>query len=282
MIKNLNSTRNGWSSRRVFTVEGKQLVLHDHTPGINAPDELLISVTVGNESFTNRVRLSSDDRASLIRMVAHFRAKRADFLNHLFEPAEQIGRSVIVLHVSGQVEVGEPSEATTNVVWLSMKDHEAYRKIDDWLPQFLSLSFEEAAKIAETADRADLPAAIQKRDALLDITHPGDVTSPSALQYLAEAWLLKHSEQRTDVREGIEFHAPDQPDDWLTPFQQPGRPAPTVDSVAVKMGKGRSQAAKRLLDAGTANPNDDDAIREAAEAFLNPGTDQSRTAGGAQ
>jgi hypothetical protein len=221
MINNLEHSDNGgkWI-RRVFAAHNNQLVLHDHTGGIVLTNNALTSAQIGGDvEFKANVALASDDGTSLIRMVAHIGGTRISVIEHLFVPnGEPVQKKAIILQVSSQSTVSEHSTASDLVVWLSMKNRAAYKQVDKWLPEFMSLTFNDAQELVKAGLREKVSSACEARyPHLLDVILPRTIENRLALRLLCEAWLM--TDGKKEMPHGdIVIHAPVSPDDWFEPF----------------------------------------------------------------
>jgi hypothetical protein len=255
--------------RQVFSTTnhtGRQLVLHDNSKGLNLPPRGPRSLNVAAVSFDHVVgNVQPDDLASPVRMVAHIGGTREDVVNLLTLHTSIAPRLAVILEVSSQEAVPLPSIESTNFVWLSMKSREAYKRVSDWLPQFLDLSFKDAVKIAKATDRTELDPDLQQRYAqLLDITHPGDPSASLAFRLFCEAWTLNNGQ--TTKHDGISITPPDSLDRWVTPFKV-GTTTSYNTAVAAMMGT-PSLRAKAADVLNAAERNDQTELKSAADAFV--------------
>lgn len=255
---------------------GKQLVLHDHLSGLCLPTTGARSIIVAAVSFDNVVgSIQADDLASPVRMVAHIGGTRQDVTLMLFgADATDTARQTIILQVSSQAATSD-SAINNNVVWLSMKSREAYKKVADWLPQFLDLSFDDAVEIAKATDRAKVPPEIERRcPEFLDIIVPRRIENLLAFRLLCEAAKVVEKENNkrkakgekmsnTAEQSGITIHAPVDIGDWLAPFGGSG--AEDIAHVAGMIDSGAVKAAEVVLKAANGDGNLSDAITK----FLN-------------
>lgn len=274
---------NNWIRQVFCTSDGNQIILHDRTYGIHLPAAGNRSIQVAAVPFEDAVGdMQVDDLVSPVRMVAHVGGTREDVTNHLWSTAARNSeRRAIILEVSSQEATASKSAVIDNIVWLSMKSRTAYKKVSDWLPQFLNLSFDDAVKIAQAKDRGALEPKIQEEySKLLDITHPGDASAPLAFRLLCEAWkdvnIIKNSELSV-----FPINAPTILAEWLAPFAPDGIDDPAkIASVVSKMGDAASKGkAEKVLKAA----NNEGDLRVEVLAFLGTIEDTAtQTEGGAQ
>jgi hypothetical protein len=229
-----------WKQRVCITTDStKRIVLHDHSGGLYLPSNQYDSLKIADVEFKEHFKVSTDV-ANLVHVVAHVESRDV-FTTGVFEPPAEgqtaVSGPLIVLQVSRPESVADASESSDRIVWLSMKSREAYKKVSDWLKQFLDLSFEDAVKIAKESERAALDPDIQRKYAqLLDITHPGDPAAPLAFRLLCEAWYEKNVAGESELS-GFPITAPTILDDWLAPFSADEKVDPaSIASVCAKMG----------------------------------------------
>ncbi len=282
IIPSTTPSNGRWIQQVVQRMADQQrLVLHDHSSGLYLSGGDYDSLKVAEVDFKPLAQLANDvPNNSPIHVVAHV-INRANFLAAFFKsPAageEFDSRPRIVFHVGRPESVAVDSLVSSDIVWISMKSREAYKKVADWLPQFLDLSFEDAVKIANATDRAALDPNFQRKYAqLLDITHPGDPTASLAFGLLCEAWLMNNGKPTTC--EGIPSTPPGSLDDWLAPFKV-GNITPDKVAVAAMMGKTLEAQATAVLDA--VGQGDTLSISTAATAFVTVCSQLMSTTGGA-
>jgi hypothetical protein len=281
LIPQLNAVDNNWIRQVFCASDGNQIVLHDRTYGIHLPAAGIRSIQVAAVRFETAVGdMRTDNLVSPVRIVAHIGGTREDVTNNLWDAAQHNpGRQAIILEVSSQEATSSLSAGIGNIVWLSMKSRQAYKKVSDWLPQFLDLTFEDAEKIANEPDRAALDPEIQRKYAqLLDITHPGDPAAPLAFRLLCEAWYQVNVAGNTLLSD-FPITAPTNLDDWLKPFSPEGDSDPaTIESVVAKMGDADTkEKAKKVLETANGEP------RANVVAFLGmKGESSEKSEGGAQ
>lgn len=212
----------GSCQRQVFqeNKSQRQVVLHDHNGSIEFQAGSLHSAKVAVEEFKDHVTQSKDDGSSPVYMVAHIFDDRKGVMEGLFDDCENgTTRETIILEVSstGTVDKKE-APVCGSFVWLSEKSQGAYKRVPDWLPQFLRLDFETAKAIAEATDRGVLSPKVQDDyNHLLDITHPGDPTASLAFRLLCEAWKECRPSDSIELH-GMTIHAPTDLPSWLQSF----------------------------------------------------------------
>lgn len=249
--------------RQVFSAAnqpGKQIVLHDHTLGLDLSPNGEHSLEVAGVEFGQYVgEHQDDDLTSPVRMIAHIGGTREEVFEVLFTSqgeGEGETRPVIILEVSSQEATASVSAHSNTVVWLSMKDREAYKRVSDWLPQFLDLDFQTATQIANTPNRSDLESELQRNfSRILEVTHPGDPTAPFAFRRLCEAWSCVNVSGKEKLS-GFSVTAPGSLMDWLAPFssQSTGKAA-SIDSVPHMMGDAATRdKAKAILGSADSDP----------------------------
>jgi len=219
------------------------LVLHDHSVGLYVPGSTYDALQVADQEFKELVVSGDDDGSDPIHAIVHAENRKmftGDFFSPLTERGAPDSRKRIVLQVSRTSSVASLSESEESVVWLSMKDRAAYQRIAEWLPEFLKLDFETAAKIADSAKhgiRTKVAGYEENYAHLLDVILPKRVENLLALRLLCESWLLIHWNQgssfprRNDLSNalgisvddyrlpaGVRLNSPESLDDWFRPF----------------------------------------------------------------
>jgi len=252
---------NHWIRKIVSATQGQhRLVLHDHRAQLNGSVTLdaatLVRADVAGKptdpinflTLLQGVIPATED--SLWRVVCHINTNRTSFATSpeplipgvpLFPPA-LTGQKVIALQVATSDSLPDDptvqhTDAGNDYVWLSMKSREAYKRVSDWLPQLLDLSFDDAVQIANARDRGALPPRIQDAyTKLLDITHPGDPTASLAFRLLCEAWKEVKVTGNTEVS-GFPITAPSGLEEWVAPFSPDGSDETAkIASVVSKIG----------------------------------------------
>jgi len=208
------------------------------------------SIQVAAVPFTDLIaNTQAGDLTSPIRMVAHILGAREEVINLLWAaPANNFERQAIILEVSSQEATSSLSAVNGNIVWLSMKSRAAYKKVSDWLPQFLALDFETAKTIAVAEERGSLSTELQRKFAhLLDITHPGDPTAELAFRLLCEARVACETGGATE-QFGITIHPPTGLEAWLVPFSPQGNTdEERIAAVVAVMGSTEAKAAAEMI-----------------------------------
>jgi hypothetical protein len=243
-------------------------------------------------SFLNYVTLATGavEQIGPYRMVCHLNTDREAFAANpegregagampLFSGGT-VGKQVIALQVTTQESLDATHENRDDLgnryVWLSMKDRAAYRRVDDWLNEFMALDFETAGIIAEAPDRSSLAKFERSYRHLLDITHPDDPTAPLAFRLLCEAWMGSQYLTKSDLS-GYSICAPASLDDWLEPFRRGENQPATVDAVVAMIGDDATKGkARRVLEASETDRF------EAVRDFLGWKSATSESKGGAE
>ena len=245
----------------------KQLVLHDHrdTGSVTVTvDQITRADVAGRDgdpiSFLDHVTLPSatDKSPELYHLVCHIRTSREGFAKNpenrdnsipLF-PERMTGKKVIALQATTQDSLtgkGEVLEVLENsYVWLPMNDRSAYRKISDWLPEFLTLTFEQAKELAGFTSRTQATQFEAEFSHFLNIIFPGCIEYRLAFHLLCEAAKVVEEEntkrkakgeQTSNTAElsGIIIHAPHDLGEWLAPFGE-NLTAAAIPKVAGMIG----------------------------------------------
>ena len=265
--------------------DNKLLVLHDHTCGIRLENGQL-NGSVATVRILENCHTFSGTTPDVIHVVAHTSDFNRISMTNAFFSGNASGKQVIVLHVASGGFVQHVCENTNhsdaNFVWLSQKDtHLAYRKVSEWLPEFMKLDFktaEDLARIANESDHGQASAYETDYAHLLDIILPGRIENRLAFRLLCEAYKCKRIDNKNDC-EGIEIHAPEGIGQWLAPFGKveggdDAAKAKAIDEVAGMIGSGEvKKRAKAVLEAGNGTGD----LKKAIGEFLNPeeeGADQ--------
>ena len=118
-----------------------------------------------------------------------------------------------------------------------MKNRNTYEKVDNWIAEFLFLSFEQAKQIASFRRRAEASIFEAEFSHFLDVILPGRSENLFTLRLLCEAWQIVNDRGECECN-GIPIQAPSKLAEWLAPF---GTDA-TADDIAAQMGEAKGAA----------------------------------------
>jgi len=257
-------------------LKGRCLVLRDHRnsgPGaVTIQSGQVTRADVADVDFLRSgVSLTEVQVTPLAHAVCHLDEANRNDVDFFESDGDVSARpKVVILQASTAAGgVSWPHERCDDTVWLSMKDRMAYSRVSEWSPQFLNLSFEDAATIAQAPDRSALAKFEGGFSRILDITHPGDPTAPLAFRLLCEAWYEKN------VNGNNRINAPGSLEEWLNPFNVKGdSESDRMQAVVALMRSEDREVVKKVLKAANEKQN----LAEAVKAF--PGFSVDSSPGG--
>lgn len=246
---------NHWR-RKILRVGDIPIVLHDHRAENNLQGAVTVErgqvlrANVADADFINHASCCAlPGKVTVNHIVAHIQ-NRDTFAAACF-PEGLNRRQMIVLQSTTSSSLSDDHADAKTFIWLSMKNQEAYKKVEDWIGQFLELSIADAKKIAALQSRSEVSGELEyledKYSKFLNVILPGSIDAPLALHLLCEAWICTNGKE-SKIESGIMVHAPQNLNSWLRPFAIDDE-IPTKQQVVAVMAKSQRNAVLQLLDA---------------------------------